>query len=227
MKKILLLSTILFTLIGCSSKSKVATLNQGVSELRSRYHYTLYVPRRPLVHDPISAITTPKYYAQWDIYINNLGQQRGSSVAYVVEKNSVKYFNESAIFNFSKNSIRIKGVQICNVDNECYDAGLDGRFKIVEKAPKKRAESTVVEPHVPAYLPPKGTTAYFEYTYAVQEKNGVSQNFKFVEAEGLVCIVAKNRPYLLNEVTVKNYPCAKFNELSPHIQADVTQALGL
>jgi len=136
-KKIFLL-IILLSMITACSKPQVATLNQGVSKMRSRYHYTLYVPSTPLVHDPVSAITSYKRsYSTWNIYTNSLGKQKGSDVSYLIYDNSVKHFNSSAIFDFTKKAVVIENVQICNVDNECIDGGLDGKFKVVEKAPKR------------------------------------------------------------------------------------------
>ena len=152
MKKIINLAVIslVFTLTACSGKPKVAMLETNNSKLRMKYHYVIYTPMSYMAHDPISTLKNEKYYMKHNIYTNLLGSVSGDKVFHIYEKfislnnetkkpifkKVVESYNKEARFTFGKRYVKIKGVQICNEDNECWSAGLEGSFKLVKKKPK-------------------------------------------------------------------------------------------
>jgi hypothetical protein len=149
MKKIINLVILLFILTACSGKPKVAMLVTDDSKQKMKYNYVIYTPLRYMAHDPISALKNEKYYVGHNIYTDFLGKVSGERVFHTyikfisfdkktkepIFKNVVESYNKEASFTFSKRYVKIKGIQICNEDNECRNGGLDGKFKLVNEKP--------------------------------------------------------------------------------------------
>lgn len=151
MKKITSLTIIFlaFLLTACSGKPKVAMLLTNDTRQKMKYNYVIYTPMRYMVHDPISALKNEKYYVGHHIYTDFLGKVSGEKVFHTyikfisldtktnkpIFKQVIESYNKEASFTFSKRYVKIKGIQICNKDNECSTGGLDGKFKFVNEKP--------------------------------------------------------------------------------------------
>jgi len=150
MKRINLLMVLLvFFFTACSGKPKVAMLAPNDSKQKMKYHYVIYTPLRYMAHDPISILKNEKYYVAHNIYTDVLGKVSGDKVfrTYIkfisfdkkrqepVFKNVFESYNKEASFTFHKRYVKIKGIQICNEDNECITGGLEGKFKLVNEKP--------------------------------------------------------------------------------------------
>ncbi len=151
MKTIIHLAVMLliFSFTACSGKPKVAMLVTDDTQQKMKYHYVIYTPMRYMAHDPISVLKNEKYYVEHNIYTDSLGRVSGEKVFHTynkfisfnkktkkpIFKNVVEAYNKEASFTFTKRYVKIKGVKICNEDNECWSAGLEGKFKLVNKKP--------------------------------------------------------------------------------------------
>ena len=151
MKKItnLLIMLLAFFLTACSGKPKVAMLITDDIKPKMKYHYVIYTPMRYMAHDPITALKNKKYYVGHNIYTNFLGKVSGDKVfrTYIkfisldkktkepIFKNVTESYNKESRFTFTERYVKIKGIQICNEDNECRTAGLEGKFKLVNEKP--------------------------------------------------------------------------------------------
>ena len=144
-----LLMLLVFSLTACSGKPKVAMLVTGDTQQEMKYHYVIYTPMRYMAHDPISALKNEKYYVGHNIYTDFLGKVSGEKVfrnykkfisfdkkiKKPIFKNVIESFNKEASFTFTKHYVKIKGIKICNKDNECTTGGLEGKFKLVNEKP--------------------------------------------------------------------------------------------